>query len=90
MDGCAPSGILVAVDDDADTTTQRNGDNYREKLLINYSLTIEAKAVRWVGMIRPTVEAQMRSNWVLTVSEMILFVAAVACMTGSFVLIAGG
>jgi len=31
----------------------------------------------------------MRSNWILTVSELVLFVAAVACMTGAFVLIAG-
>jgi hypothetical protein len=32
----------------------------------------------------------MRANWVLTVSELVLFVAAVVCMTGSIVLIAGG
>ena len=31
----------------------------------------------------------MRSNWLLTVSELILFVVAVACMTGAFVVIAG-
>jgi hypothetical protein len=31
----------------------------------------------------------MRSNWVLTVSELILFVGAVACMKGAIVLIAG-
>jgi hypothetical protein len=31
----------------------------------------------------------MRSNWLLTVSELILFLAAVACLTGSFILIAG-
>jgi hypothetical protein len=66
------------------------GDNYRNSLFINHSLTFEANAVRRVGVIRPTVEAQMRANWVLTVSEMVLFVAAVACMTGGFVMIAGG
>lgn len=32
----------------------------------------------------------MRSNWVLTVSEMALFFAAVACMTTGFIWIAGG
>jgi hypothetical protein len=32
----------------------------------------------------------MRGTWLLTVSEMILFVAAAACMTGAFVLIASG
>jgi len=31
----------------------------------------------------------MRSIWLLTVSEVILFVAAAACVTGAFVLIAG-
>ena len=31
----------------------------------------------------------MRSNWVLTASEIVLFVAAVACMTTGLVLVAG-
>jgi len=32
----------------------------------------------------------MRSNWLLTASELVLFIAAVACMTTGFVWIAGG
>jgi hypothetical protein len=32
----------------------------------------------------------MRANWILTLSELVLFVAAVACMTTGFVWIAGG
>ena len=66
------------------------GDNYRNSPFINHSLTFEANAVRRVGVIRPTVEAQMRANWILTLSELVLFVAAVAFMTTGFVWIAGG
>jgi hypothetical protein len=71
--------------------TQRNGDNYRKTLLINHSLTIGANAVpKGAERFVQTVEAHMRSNLVLMLSELILFVAAVACMTTGFVWIAGG
>jgi hypothetical protein len=70
--------------------TQRNGDNYRKTLLINHSLTIGANAVpKGADRFVQTVEAHMRSNLVLMLS-VILFVAAVACMTTGFVWIAGG
>jgi hypothetical protein len=64
------------------------GDNYRKTLLVNHLLTIRANALGRVGRFVQTVEAQMRSNWIL-MSELILFVGAVACMTGAIVLIAG-
>jgi hypothetical protein len=70
--------------------TARTGDNSHEISRVNLSLTVRAEPYSTGRLIRPNSEARMRSHWVLTVSELILFVAAVTFMATGFVWIAGG
>jgi len=61
-------------------------DHSNRNATFNHFLTFQRNAG---DSHRPTSEAHMRNDWTLTPSEMALFIAAVTCLAGGFVMAAG-